>query len=249
VIVNDLDLLRPGFRPDKADPELVIDSDAVLAMAVPPERFQAIARWDLQIVEASSGVEDGELAERHTSEASKAAPGFPFKEGLGVSATKRPDQTLTLPPLDVGTQGGGIGRWRSRAVMAAWLTCVPPSYKFHPPSHPAPAQDVARRILGEDVTQIDNYTERVKRMVGKVLTGNGITRCEKGSYALVGGDELSDAERDQLLELCRQRLDAFREQRGEAVFAHRSRHRTPISGSVKYRVLTRARGRCECCGA
>jgi len=29
--------------------------------------------------------------------------------------------------------------------------------------------------------------------------------------------ELSDAERDQLLELCRQRLDAFREQRGEEV--------------------------------
>ncbi len=33
---------------------------------------------------------------------------------------------------------------------------------------PAPAQDVARRILGEDVTQIDYYTERVKRLVGKV---------------------------------------------------------------------------------
>jgi hypothetical protein len=33
---------------------------------------------------------------------------------------------------------------------------------------PAPAQDVARRILGEDVTQIEDYTERVKRMVGKV---------------------------------------------------------------------------------
>jgi hypothetical protein len=114
---------------------------------------------------------------------------------------------------------------------------------------PAPAQDVARRILGEDVTQIDYYTERVKRMVGKVLTGNGITRCEKGTYALVGGDELSDAERDQLLDLCRQRLDAFRQQRGEEVFAHRSRHRTPIGGSIKYRVLSRARGRCECCGA
>jgi len=75
------------------------------------------------------------------------------------------------------------------------------------------------------VTQIDYYTERVKRMVGKVLTGNGITRCEKGSYALVGGEaegfcaavELSDTERDQLLDLCRQRLDAFRQQRGEEV--------------------------------
>ena len=31
---------------------------------------------------------------------------------------------------------------------------------------PAPAQDVARRILGEDVTQIVYTTERVKRMVG-----------------------------------------------------------------------------------
>ncbi|MCP9900597.1 HNH endonuclease [Cyanobium sp. Cruz CV13-4-11] len=114
---------------------------------------------------------------------------------------------------------------------------------------PAPAQDVARRILGEDVTQIDYYTERVKRMVGKVLTGNGITRYDQGAYDLVGGEELSDAERDELLQLCRQRLDAFREQRGQEVFAHRSRHRTPISGSIKYRVLTRAKGRCECCGA
>ncbi|QNI70592.1 HNH endonuclease [Cyanobium sp. NS01] len=86
-------------------------------------------------------------------------------------------------------------------------------------------------------------------MVGKVLTGNGITLCEKGTYALVGGEELSDGERDQLLQLCRQRLDAFRQQRGEEVFAHRSRHRTAISGSIKVRVLTRARGRCECCGA
>jgi hypothetical protein len=116
---------------------------------------------------------------------------------------------------------------------------------------------VARRILGEDVTQIDYTTERVKRMVGKVLTGNGITRYERGTYDLVGGVaegfcaavELSDAEREELLHLCRQRLDAFREQRGEEVFAHRSPHRTPISGSIKYQVLTRAKGRCECCGA
>ena len=114
---------------------------------------------------------------------------------------------------------------------------------------PAPAQDIARRILGEDVTQIDYYTERVKRMVGRVLTGNGITCYGDGLYTLIGAEELSDSERDALLQLCRQRLDGFREQRGEEVFAHRSRHRSPISGSVKYRVLTRARGRCECCGA
>ena len=48
--------------------------------------------------------------------------------------------------------------------------------------------------------------------MGKVLTGNGITSYERGTYDLVGGEELCDAERDQLLQLCRQRLDAFREQ-------------------------------------
>jgi hypothetical protein len=78
------------------------------------------------------------------------------------------------------------------------------------------------------VTQIDYYTERVKRMVGKVLTGNGITRYDQGAYDLVGGEELSDAGtwpkasvaeplREALLQLCRQRLDTFREQRGEEV--------------------------------
>jgi len=32
-------------------------------------------------------------------------------------------------------------------------------------------------------------------------------------------------------------------------FGHRSRHRTLISGSMKVRMFTRAKGRCECCGA
>jgi ATP adenylyltransferase len=116
-------------------------------------------------------------------------------------------------------------------------------------SSPAPAEDIARRILGEDSSQIEYYTERVKRMVGRVLTGNGITNHSQGVYSLVNGEGLTDRERDQLLQLCREKLDAFRAKRGDDVFAHRSRHRTAISGSIRYRVFTRARGRCECCGA
>ena len=57
---------------------------------------------------------------------------------------------------------------------------------------------MAWRILGEDVSQIDYYTERVKRIVCKVRTFNGITRYERGTYDLVGGEELSDAEREEL---------------------------------------------------
>ena len=52
------------------------------------------------------------------------------------------------------------------------------------------------------------------------FTFNGITAYGNGAYSLIGGEELSDGERDALLELCRQRLDAFREQRGQEVVAH-----------------------------
>ena len=51
-----------------------------------------------------------------------------------------------------------------------------------------------------------------KRMACRVQTGNGITRYGNGAYSLIGAEELSDAERDALQQLCRQRLDAFREQ-------------------------------------
>jgi hypothetical protein len=45
---------------------------------------------------------------------------------------------------------------------------TPGSWICQATASPTPAQDVARRILGKGVTQIEYYTERVKRMVGKV---------------------------------------------------------------------------------
>ncbi len=38
------------------------------------------------------------------------------------------------------------------------------------------------------MSQIEVYTERVKRTVGKVLTGNDIACYEQGAYGLVGGE-------------------------------------------------------------
>jgi hypothetical protein len=91
------------------------------------------------------------------------------------------------------------------------------------PGHrsPAPAHNVTRRIMGS------------ASWAG--FTFKGITAYGDGHESLIGGDDPSDTERDAQ-QLCRQRLDAFREQRGEEVFAHRSRHHSPISGSVKVRV-------------
>jgi hypothetical protein len=62
---------------------------------------------------------------------------------------------------------------------------------------PAPAQDVARRILGEDVTQFATPPDWSSAWWAW-FTFNGITAYGNGAYSLIGGDELSDAERDQL---------------------------------------------------
>jgi hypothetical protein len=90
--------------------------------------------------------------------------------------------------------------WPGDARMQPWPRSPqpppPPTSDIYQPlmlmellsrSSPAPAEDIARRILGEDVTQIEYYTERVKRIVGRVLTGNGITEVQQGRYRLIGG--------------------------------------------------------------
>ncbi len=75
------------------------------------------------------------------------------------------------------------------------------------------------------VVEPRKVSRRNRRASWARFTFNGITRYERGTYDLVGGDaagfcaavELSDAERDDLLQLCRQRLNAFRErQKGMA---------------------------------
>lgn len=39
-------------------------------------------------------------------------------------------------------------------------------------------------------------------MMGKMLTANGFTAYGNGAYSLIGVDDLSDAERDALQQLC-----------------------------------------------
>jgi hypothetical protein len=71
VVVNDFDRIRAGFAPDEADPELVVDANAVLAMAVSPKLLQTVAWRDAQIVETGCGIKDGELAVGNAGDAPK----------------------------------------------------------------------------------------------------------------------------------------------------------------------------------
>jgi hypothetical protein len=62
VIVYDLYFGGSGFRPDKADPELVIDPDAVLSFAISSESLQVVARHDAEVLHGLSRIQKKQLA-------------------------------------------------------------------------------------------------------------------------------------------------------------------------------------------
>ena len=113
----------------------------------------------------------------------------------------------------------------------------------------ASVEQIARAILEKDPTQLEYFSKIVKAMPGKVLTkSRGITELEGNQYTLKGAEELTSGETEELISLCMERIEGFERKRGGALWAHRKRGHRPISGSVRYNVLKRAKFRCELCG-
>jgi ATP adenylyltransferase len=113
----------------------------------------------------------------------------------------------------------------------------------------ATVQQIAQAILDKDPTQIEYFSEIVKNMVGRVLTKNrGITEKDGNKYRLIGAQDLTQEQVNELVKLCEQRIQDFEGNRGDAVWEHRKRGHRPISGSIRYVVLSRAKFRCELCG-
>jgi ATP adenylyltransferase len=109
--------------------------------------------------------------------------------------------------------------------------------------------EIAKSFVNRDPTQVEYYSNVVKNMVGKVLTKNrGVTYKDGETYHLSGIHDLNADQREELVQLCQQRLEGYESKRGEAMWGHRKRGHRPISGSIRYEVLKRASFRCELCG-
>ena len=112
----------------------------------------------------------------------------------------------------------------------------------------ASEEQIAKSILDFDPVQKKYYEDKVRNMVGKVLKKNGITDRQKSSHRLIGYEELTNEQVQELIELLGNKLSDEVNSRGDEFWKHRATDREEISGSVRYEVLKRARGRCECCG-
>lgn len=107
---------------------------------------------------------------------------------------------------------------------------------------------IAKDILKHDQSQIEYYQHITNNMVGKVLRKHGLVAKDKEQYSLDGFDNLSQKQVEELVELCRAKLDEYLAKRGDAVWNHRTKSSGYISGTLRYEVLKRAHFHCELCG-
>lgn len=113
----------------------------------------------------------------------------------------------------------------------------------------ATRREIARDIFDRDPTQLEYYERIVRDMVGRVLTAKRDLVWRTGdTYELLGVDELEPREVEELVALCDRLIAAYEERRGAAMWEHRRRGIRALSGTLRYEVLKRARGRCELCG-
>jgi len=115
----------------------------------------------------------------------------------------------------------------------------------------ASTEQIARHLLSLDTAQVSYYEERVKKMVGEVLTNNhGITAKLKDrnkivGYELNGFGDLSPGQVEELILLLQDKLEG---KHSQSLYGHRYSGYEALSGSVRYSVLARAKHRCELCG-
>jgi hypothetical protein len=113
----------------------------------------------------------------------------------------------------------------------------------------ASGNNIAKSFLSYDETQIDYYKKITTLMPFKYLSKhlNEINKS-KDSYSFEDFD-LEESQKDELIKMCQNKLDSYIKKRGvKKIFGHRTLASGVISGSVRYKVLLRAKNRCESCG-
>ncbi len=109
--------------------------------------------------------------------------------------------------------------------------------------------NIAKSFLSYDETQIDYYKKITSLMPFKYLSKhlNEIKKT-KDNYSFEDFD-LDENQKEELIKLCNEKLQNYIKKRGvKKIFGHRTLASGVISGSIRYKVLLRAKNRCESCG-
>lgn len=109
-------------------------------------------------------------------------------------------------------------------------------------------KEIAKSLLMFDESQVEYYEKITNNMVGRVLRNHDIVEKKSKLYKLNGFDNLTNDQINELINLCKQKLDEYINKRGNKIWQHRSKSSGYISGTKRYEVLKRAKFHCELCG-
>jgi hypothetical protein len=82
--------------PGKADTILIVDSDAVLSLAVSRQGFQVVAGRDLKIGQSQRIVQGQQPSLGHRRNIDEFSHALPIEQPLGFLAGERPDHVLSI---------------------------------------------------------------------------------------------------------------------------------------------------------
>ena len=107
---------------------------------------------------------------------------------------------------------------------------------------------MARDLLLGDEIQLEYYAQIANNMVAKGPGSHGIVKRNvlQKTFTLNRFEELSPRERKELISLCKTRIQDFQDKRDQDKKGGRSEKY--ISGTLKFKILKRAKFHCELCG-
>ena len=111
----------------------------------------------------------------------------------------------------------------------------------------ASVEQIAKKFLERDQSQIKYYKDQTKIMPGKVLKQNGVVEYDKGIYNL-NVPVLTTKEKSHLIRICDEKIQEYEKKYGKDIWKHRSKDSRLISGPDAFLVKERAKQRCELCG-
>ena len=112
----------------------------------------------------------------------------------------------------------------------------------------ASIETLSKKLLIEDKSQQEYYSNITRNMVGRVLNNHGIVQKDGEIFKLRNYETYTEDQRIELIQICQEKLNEYIEKRGKRIFEHRRKSAGYISGSIRYNVLKDAKFRCELCG-
>lgn len=91
MVINNFDIFRTSLGPAEANPELPVDSNAVLTLAVTMQRLQHIAERYFKIIKLTCSLELPDLPQGNALEIDKASDAASACQLLGILTLERYD--------------------------------------------------------------------------------------------------------------------------------------------------------------